>query len=740
MREEMNFNTEWLFTPHDCENGEDFVKVCIPHSNKILETHKGEDFQEQIDSYRFISWYKKYFRLDNSYEDKNIFIEFEGVATIASVYVNGEFVGTHKGAYTGFIYDITSFVKTDGSENILAVQVDSTKQSEVPPEGGDVDYCLFGGIVRNVNMIVTEKIYIDDVFITTPNIKLGDGTVHIEAIVKNESEEDKQIILEADIKDKKGETVATLISKQIVKSGDTVMYSENTSKVDDVKFWNIDEPNLYTAELKIKYDDVYTDMIATSFGFRWFEFTSNIINKINNDESAFYLNGKKTVIRGINRHEQWPWIGRAANDKLQRADADMVKNLGMNLVRCSHYPQSKAFLDRCDEIGLMVFEEAPGWQHVGNEEWKSVFIENIKEMIKRDKNHPSIISWGTRANESFDSHDLYEKTNELAHTMDATRPTHGVRRMESYNDSEFQEDIFCVNYTYPEIPRETPFIITEHTMDWFNGNGLPGTTDKQAVEFIKNFAEPMNYYYGNKYCAGGVAWSMFDYNNEVNYTKTGNVFYSGMYDLFRYEKPVANLYKSQKDTSEEVVLYIANYWTQDSPNEVMVLSNCDEVELFVNGKSKGKIKPNAYENIPHPVYIFKNIDFEVGELKAVGYIDGKQATTSVRHTPKEAVKLVAYVDYDVLKADGSDFTNVTIELVDENGTVLPYDTSKVKISVSGAGRFIGEEEINLEGGHTGFIAQSKYMETGKITCKVTVVGNDSIEDAICEIDVVDLVL
>ena len=142
------------------------------------------------------------------------------------------------------------------------------------------------------------------------------------------------------------------------------------------------------------------------------------------DESAFYINGKKMKLSGINRHEQWPWIGRAANDKLQASDADLIKETGLNAVRCSHYPQSKSFLERCDEIGLIVFEEAPGWQDIGNDTWKEVYIENVKEMISRDKNHPSIISWGVRVNESYDDHDLYEKTNGIAREMDSTRPTH----------------------------------------------------------------------------------------------------------------------------------------------------------------------------------------------------------------------------------------------------------------------------------------------------------------------------
>ncbi len=735
VRKEMNFNTDWLYSPCNYKNGhlpdlgeEEFESVCLPHSNKILESYKGEDFQKQIDSYRLVSWYRRHFALDGLFADKKIYVGFEGVATIADIYVNGEYAGNHKGAYTGFTFDITDYVRTDGSDNVIAVRVDSEKQNEVPPEGGDVDYCLFGGIVRNVNMVVTEKLRIDDVTVTTPGIADGDERVHVKAVVENNTDKSKEVIVEVVIKDASGSAVAEGSGQVIIYNGGELECEINTGRVADVKLWSVDEPNLYTAEVRVRDGGTYIDTVSERFGFRWFEFTDT------DDESAFYLNGEKLTLMGINRHEQWPWIGRAVGDKLQAADADLIKETGLNAVRCSHYPQSVAFLDRCDEIGLIVFEEAPGWQYVGNDAWKDVYIENIKEMISRDKNHPSIISWGVRVNESFDSHDLYEETNRLAKTMDKARPTHGVRRMESYDDSECQEDIFSVNYKYPDFPRLKPFIITEHSSDWVSGDGCPGAEDAKACEFIKSFGDTMNFYYGNSFCAGGFGWSMFDYNNEVNYTKSGHVFYSGLYDIFRYAKPAAYLYRSQKDVEVETVLYIANYWTETSAKDVMVLSNCDEVELFVNGRSVGKLAPNTYENIPHPAFTFKNVKYEEGELKAVGYVDGREAAVHVRNTPKDGAKLVMSADYDTLTADGSDFTQVIVELTDENGTILPYDKSKVKISVSEPGTFIGEEEVELEGGHIGFIVQSKYNRTGVITCTAELMDNDAVEPAAIEIE------
>lgn len=245
----------------------------------------------------------------------------------------------------------------------------------------------------------------------------------------------------------------------------------------------------------------------------------------------------------------------------------------------------------------------------------------------------------------------------------------------------------------------------------------------------------MDYYYGNAFCAGGFGWSMFDYNNEVNYTKSGHVFYSGLYDMFRYEKPVSYLYRAQKDIGDETVLYIANYWQKDSTDEIMVLSNCDEVELFVNGRTVGRQAPNTYKNIPHPAFTFSNVKYEEGQLRAVGYVGGREVATHVRNTPGTACKLAVTVEYSTLIADGSDFTQIIVELTDDYGTVLPYDRSEVAISVSDVGTFIGQEEIKLEGGHIGFMVQSKYNRTGIITGKVWLADDSAVMPATFEIEV-----
>ncbi len=745
-RKIINFNQEWLYKNEDVEDGcskafddSSFEPVTLPHANTILKHHKGDEnhsFLDDIADYRFVSSYRKHFTIGEEYNAKKIRIRFEAVATVAEVYINGEYVGEHKGAYTPFEFDITDYVSF-GKDNVVAVRCDSTQHKDVPPEGYQVDYCVFGGIVRNVSLIITDKAYIEDVTITTPFVT-----------------KEKALVKTSVTLSEKQEYAVTLFDRD----GNVVVKGEEEIEVINPRLWGIDEPYLYT--LKVETE---TDEYETKIGIRSFEFK----------ESGMMLNGEVIKIMGINRHEQWPWIGRAVPDKLQIRDADMIKETGFNAVRCSHYPQAPAFLDRCDEIGLIVFEEAPGWQHVGDDSWRGIYKENIREMITRDKNHPSIFSWGVRVNESNDCDELYEETNRLSRELDPTRPTHGTRRQDSYEGSNFLEDIYTAHYIYPENPIHKPFLVTEHSWDcWMNGYGFPWATDEQALAQTKDFADKVNYYFGNPNCAGGFAWSMFDYDNEVNYTKSNNVFYSGLYDIFRLPKMAAHLYISQKDPAKSGAnIYIANYWDDDSkpiivksvtvdvaqvncvedcltPSvgsadsslgegadvgfSITVMSNCDTVELYINGKKVEKEPKRQYTNLPHPFFVFDNIEFEKGEVTAVGFINGEEAVRHTRHTPEKPVKLVLTPDYSALICDGCDMTQVTVEAVDKNGTLVPNADNMVTTTVSDNARFIGEENIKLEGGRCAFIVQSKYLTCGTVECKVV---SEGLESATCTITV-----
>lgn len=735
----LNFNTDWLYSSMDYENGETvrlddsgFDKVSVPHANTVLETHKGNDFPNEIASYRFISWYRRHFTLPENYTGRNITVDFEGVATIADVYLNGELVANHKGAYTGFSVDISDKVYTDGRENVLAVRVNSERQPQIPPEGGNVDYCLFGGIVRDVTMTITEPVHVERVFVSTPDLTKDSGVVKNSVDIQNNSRQGKTYTVETTVLDKAGKEVVSVSKNAEIPAGTETNVEMTTKTVSNPHLWDVDDPYLYTAVTKIKDGNTVIDTYSTRFGMRFMEF------KKGPEDGSFYLNGEKIEIIGINRHEQWPWIGRAVPDKLQVQDADLIKADGINAVRCSHYPQDPSFLDRCDEIGLLVFEEPPGWQHVGDDAWKAEFKKNLEELILRDRNHPSIISWGARPNESKADLPFNRECETISKELDPTRDTHGVRWEYALpgessgnhlaDDEVVVNDLLTVNYRYPENPPHIPYMVTEHSNDWW-GDGYSWAKDAQSMAFIDSFAECLDYFYRNDKVAGGFGWSMFDYENEVNYTNTGHVFYSGLYDLFRHEKAVAYLYRSQKDPGDNPIIYIANSWTEEgtNTNTVYVMSNCDEIELFVNGVSKGKIEPNKYLNLPHPIYEFKNISYEEGELKAVGYINGRQVGEYVRKTAGEPVRLVVEADYDALTADGTDMTSVSVTAVDADGNHVPFASNKINVTQTGgpAATLISERNVELENGKIAFLVQSVRDSVGTAQFTVTSEGLES---------------
>ncbi|MGN1097359.1 MAG: glycoside hydrolase family 2 protein, partial [Clostridia bacterium] len=304
-RETLNFNTGWLYSPCDYSNAQlrqfddsGFECVSVPHANTVLTAHKGNDFQKQIESYRFVSWYRRHFSLPQEYDGKRIIVEFQGVASAAEVYVNGKYVGSHRGAYTGFSFDITGCIKTDGSDNVIAVRVDSTKRSDIPPEGGSVDYCLFGGIVRDVTMLAVNTLYVENTFISTPELSAGIGTVNSKTTVLNSSAEDKSCSVETVIYDADGREAARGRSEEkTVPAGESLEFEVTTTEIENPHLWDVDDPYLYTSEILIYEDNVLTDRYETRIGMRWFEFRSS------ETDGNFYLNGKKLKLRGVNRHE-----------------------------------------------------------------------------------------------------------------------------------------------------------------------------------------------------------------------------------------------------------------------------------------------------------------------------------------------------------------------------------------------------------------------------------------------------
>jgi len=421
------FNDNWLFAPQEWPpDAPDtrFERVTLPHSNVILPHHNFD-----VSEYAFISTYRKRFMLPEPRDGRRVYLDFDGAMIASTVTLNGHTFPEYRGGYTPFSFDVTDYLH-DSEENVLNVRLDSTERADIPPFGYVVDYLTFGGIYRDVWLRYVEPTHIKRVFVRPQDVLSDSPRLEVDVTLLNQGPQPVDGRLYVRFEDAATSPVHAVALAAGEEKTITVTFEPGQA----VELWSLDNPALYHVTAFLSDGTRALDEVRTRFGFREAEFRQ---------DGGFYLNGERVKLIGLNRHQTYPYIGAAAPARLQRKDAEIVKfELGCNIVRTSHYPQSPYFLDRCDEIGLLVFEEIPGWQHIGDEDWQALVLRDVQAMIQRDWNHPSIILWGVRINESQDNEALYTQTNALAHQLDPTRQTGGVRYI---MESQFLEDVFTFN-------------------------------------------------------------------------------------------------------------------------------------------------------------------------------------------------------------------------------------------------------------------------------------------------------
>jgi beta-galactosidase len=533
MRQVISLNKNWRFTESFDEkfineNFDDsqFQAVNLPHTNKEVPYCY---FDEKM--YQFISCYRKEFNVPKQYISSKIFIDFEGIMCYARVYLNSKLVGEHKGGYTPFFVDITDYVHFD-TTNTLVVMVDSTERNDIPPFGNTVDYLTYGGIYREVSLRIVDRVFIDSVRLESINVLSKAKKLKAEVSLLNNTGVGGSASISMKLKDN-GKIISELIenislSETMDSSVQLVLDIDNS-----IGLWDLESPRLYNVEISLQCHQ-FSDTYEQSFGFR------EAIFKID----GFYLNGRKIKLRGLNRHQSYPYVGYAMPKRVQRKDADILKyELGLNMVRTSHYPQSKHFLDRCDEIGLLVLEEIPGWQNIGDEQWKEISKNNVTEMIKRDWNHPSIVLWGVRINESRDDHEFYSATNALAHNADPSRQTCGVRAI---TNSELIEDVYTMNdfihdggkvvlRDQKEITGLTdyvPYLVTE-----YNGHMYPTKRcdcEERQIEHSLRHIRVMNAAAVDDHISGAIGWCAFDYNTHRHFGAGDRIAIMGLWICSEY--------------------------------------------------------------------------------------------------------------------------------------------------------------------------------------------------------------
>ena len=592
----IDINNDWLWssdfkeemTVHSYAGEKEMENVRIPHTVKVTPLNY---FDAEV--YQMVSCYRKSFGVPSDWEGKKVFITFGAVAHEAEVFINGTSVIRHSCGYTAFTADITSYLKF-GDKNVIAVKCDSRESLNVPPFGFVIDYMTYGGIYREVRLDVKEKDHIKDVFVFA-------GA-------------DKKVRIKTDVEGD-GELVA-LITK--AGSGE-VLFAAPCEKdaeitVPDAKLWTLDDPNLYELTMTLR-NGGKEDSFTTRFGFRDAVFKND----------GFYLNGEKIKLRGLNRHQCWPYVGYAMPKSMQQMDADILKNeLGLNAVRTSHYPQSHHFIDRCDELGLLVFTEIPGWQNIGDEAWKEQAVINTREMVSQYRNHPSIVLWGVRINESVDCDELYTRTNKEAHELDPYRQTSGVRYLKK---SSLLEDVYafndfshngktagCEQKKNVTSDMNKPYFISE-----YNGHMFPTKvfdSELHRQEHALRHCNVLDSVMANEDILGSFGWCMFDYNTHKDFGSGDRVCYHGVTDMFRNFKLAAYAYASQNKDLDPVLEVSSSMDIGEHPagnrGEVYIFSNCDSVKMYKNDVfiKEYTREDSSYKNLISPPML---IDDYIGD-------------------------------------------------------------------------------------------------------------------------------
>ena len=654
MEEKIFLNNDWQFTESFSEafaeggmTGSDIKSVRLPHTCKEVPFHY---FDEHI--YQMVSGYRRTLMVPPEWRKKQIFLTFEGVAHQAEVYLNGEKIAEHRCGYTAFTTDIGKKLKY-GENNLLAVRVDSRESANIPPFGFVVDYMTYGGIYRDVYLEVRNETCLTDVFVK-PEIKT-DGGERADAWMQS------QITLN---QVESGLTVRQTLRRVSDGKNKTVrdeMFSfpemAVTEKEIQLKYplkqitlWDVTAPNLYELKTVLCHEGKPVDQKTIRFGFRSAEFRAD----------GFYLNGRKLKLRGMNRHQSYPYVGYAMPAAAQIQDADILKyELGLNAVRTSHYPQSHYFLNRCDEIGLLVFTEIPGWQHIGDAAWKEQAVKNTGDMVRQYRNHTSIILWGVRINESGDDDEFYRRTNEVAHRLDDTRATGGVR---AHKKSSLLEDVYtyndflhdgkakgCEKKKKVTSDESRPYLVSE-----YNGHMFPTKSydcEEHRLEHALRHARVLDAIAVEENIAGSFGWCMFDYNTHKDFGSGDRICYHGVMDMFRNPKMAAAVYASQQE--EEPVLVISSSMDiGEHPGcnrgDIYVFTNADSVRMYRNDRfiQEFSAKDSPFSHLKHgPVLlddfigdeVLKNENFTKKQAKEISYALNTYARYGAKKIPPKLV-------------------------------------------------------------------------------------------------------
>jgi len=722
-----NFDKNWKFNLGDVSDGQlpDFNDsqwrtLDLPHDWSI-EGKFSKENPATPDGGALpggIGWYRKAFVLPQSEKGLLVFIDFDGIYRNSEVWINGHYLGKRPYGYSSFRYELTPFLKYGEEKNTIAVKVDNSQQPNSRWYSGS-------GIYRNIWLVTTNNVFVDHwgIYITTPEVNEQSAKVRIQTTIRNVFPNDQKIILKISVLDKTDNHIADIESEVAVSKNSTSVVSKAITITNPI-LWSIENPYLYRVLTTITCDGKQYDNVETPLGIRKFAFDI---------EKGFSLNGKHLKINGVCNHHDLGCLGTAINYRALQRQLEILKSMGVNGIRTSHNPPAPELLDLCDQMGFIVMDEAFDMWKKGKTrfdyslDWDEWHQRDIQDMVLRDRNHPSIFIWsiGNEVREQKDKKDssgavIAKELCSLVRALDITRPiTANCNYIDSLNPVIRSNALDLIGYSYNHneyhnfhtrypgkklIGSETVSSInsrgcydmpSDSIRRWPSQSNIPFTTgnadfscsayDNCRVPWGSTQEETWKLMKKYDFIAGQYIWTGFDYLGEPTpYPWPARSSYFGIVDLAGFPKDAYYMYQSE--WTNKPVLHVFPHWNwkQGDTVDVWAYTNCETVELFLNGQSLG-----TKEKISDALHIMWKVPFAPGVMKAIGRTRGKEILTQEIKTAGAPAKIILEADRNFIAADGKDLSFVTVKVVDKDGILVPHADNLIHFTIEGEGSITG---------------------------------------------------
>jgi beta-galactosidase len=710
---DLPFNGDWRFhrdgAAFDPSRAE---TVELPHTARIEPRIVNDQWQGD-------AWYAKSFDAPSSWRGQSVMLRFEAAMNVADVWINDRHVAHHLGGYLPFTVDLTPYLMV-GGRNVVRVKLDNRDNPVTGPKPlAQLDFNTYGGLYRGVRLMVKPPVHLSDemladrvagggVFVTYPTVTAERAVVAVQSDVRNAGSDAAQATVVHRLYD--GERLVAETSGSLAVPAGTTGRNDQRLTVTQPRLWSTDAPNLYRLVTVVRHDG-QEDATERRIGIRTLTIT----------EGGFAINGTRRFLRGVNRHQEYPYVGYALSPEADRRDAKRIKEAGFDYVRLSHYPQSPAFMDAADELGLVVIDAIPAWQYLNPDPaFRRQVMRTCQDMVRRDRNHPSVIAWECSLNETAMPRDMVAEFDRVVHAEYSGKQAWSAGWQNDGYDIYLQARQHRLQH-YKKPDR--PYVVSEYgdweyyaqnagfAQDSWSGLKEEARTSRQPLSAgearllrqATNVQEAHDDNLSTPAFADGY-WAMFDYNRGY----ADDLETSGLSSIERLPKYAYWFFRSQRDASERAVGYdggamvrIASDWTSASTPDLRVFTNAEEVELRLNGQPIGRRRPERdriSRHIAHPPVHFFTGGFAPGTLEAIAYIGGREVARHAVTTPGTPARVCVAVDDAGVPVGTWDLVFLRAHILDAGGVPASGARDRVRFTAGNGWQIVGPAEAEAEAG------------------------------------------